>query len=546
MDHQPPLVPNEKAILFFREHNLTILSELRYNLDFFIAGLKNLGLTHVVISPGSRNAPIVAGFLRVGGFNLLSAPDERAAAFMALGSAQATGKACAVVCTSGTAVLNLYPAICEAYYHQIPLLAITADRPEMMIDRWDGQTIRQKDIFEKHIVGSYHFNTDLHLKSAEEEARQVAIQAWENAHKGTQGPVHINIPLSEPIYSGIDSKPFHFENLPESTDIAQNQSFQIPEDILQSHKVLILAGQSLPNYELQQALNSLGTKLPVLADILSNVHGENTFSGTEKRALYNGISAPEILITTGMSAVSKALKEWLRNNKPNRHYHISAGTFVADPFFTQPVHIQCNPAIFFKELNELALNREFDKYKAEWQQFETETEEETQLVFDILNEMHENDAVHLGNSMTVRQANSCINVKGHFYGNRGTSGIDGSISTACGYAWSHAEQRVVCISGDIGFLYDKNAFWCNPMPENLKVIVINNGRGRIFDKIEGPGKLESLRPYIQTPHNLSAEYIAKHFGIAWRSFNLKGSNKGVIGQFLKEPGSGILEIFSTD
>ncbi|MFM7764567.1 MAG: thiamine pyrophosphate-binding protein, partial [Sphingomonadales bacterium] len=155
------------------------MSHLRQNLDSFAHAFKALGIKHIVVSPGSRNAPIVAGFIRIGGFNMLSAPDERAAAFMAMGSAQATGKPAVVICSSGTAVLNLYPGICEAYYQRIPLIAISADRPENLIDQWDGQTIHQKNIFEKHILRSFYPETDLHESIVETELLNFVSQAVE-------------------------------------------------------------------------------------------------------------------------------------------------------------------------------------------------------------------------------------------------------------------------------------------------------------------------------------------------------------------------------
>lgn len=497
-----------------------------------------------MISPGSRNAPIVAGFLRIDGFELLSAPDERSAAFMALGCAQSTGKACAVICTSGTAVLNLYPGICEAYYQQVPLIAITADRPEMMIDRWDGQTIRQNGIFEKHILQSFHLAADIHTKEAQLEIGDIAKNAWKTAHGSTHGPVHINIALSEPIYEGIENTAFDFAQLPVEDVISEPRTYFDFNKLAGNKNILVVAGQGFPDEKLKIALNKVGKKLPVLADVLSNVHGENTISATENKGLFTGISAPDILFTTGMSLVSKPLKEWLRKQKPFKHYHISLSGFVGDPFFSDPVHIPYNPADFFIKLNSALDELQIADYKAGWNYNETENDAETKLVFDILEAVDDGDVVHLGNSMTVRQANKYNNLKGLFYGNRGTSGIDGSVSTACGFAWGCTKKRVICISGDMGFLYDKNAFWCNPLPGNLKVIVINNGMGRIFDKIEGPGKLPALRPFIQTPHDLSAEHIAMHYGLDYYFVRHDGDVKQKIKEFFHLSGTGILEIFA--
>jgi 2-succinyl-5-enolpyruvyl-6-hydroxy-3-cyclohexene-1-carboxylate synthase len=519
------------------------MSALRYNLDYFVACLKSMGLNRAVISPGSRNAPIVAGFLRIGDFELLSAPDERAAAFMALGSAQSSGKACAVVCTSGTAVLNLYPAVCEAYYQQIPLIAISADRPEEMIDRWDGQTIRQNGIFEKHILHSFHIGGNLHETTLLDEVKTTAHKAWNVAHGINPGPVHINIPLAEPIYADIDIPPqSSFPELPSPVEGVVHIDIEIPDELLKAEKILVLAGQSMPNTHLNKALNNLGTRLPVIADVLSNMHGPNTLSGTENKTLFQQASTPDVLITTGMSVVSKSLKEWIRVHKPKFHFHVSDKTLAGDPFFTNPRLLHCNPANFLNKLYSLLDAQKIEHYKKDWKPAEIKMDWETRLVFNILDKVEKDDVVHLANSMTVRQANLKTELSGHFYGNRGTSGIDGSVSTAVGFAWSAPQKRVICISGDIGFLYDKNAFWCRPFPKNLKVFVINNHGGEIFNRISGPGQYAGLLPFIQTPHGYSASEIAAHYRVDYRQHQ-NPSDDDII-NFLKASETGIFEIIT--
>lgn len=521
------------------------MTTLRYHLDLLAYALKSRGLTHVVISPGSRNAPIVAGFLRINGFSLLSAPDERAAAFMALGAADATGKPAAVICTSGTAVLNLYPAICEAYYRQVPLLAITADRPADLIDRWDGQTIHQDQIFEKHIRASFHFNGDLHDTAVTPDWLQTVTGAWDRACGPDRGPVHLNIPIEEPIYAGLD-EPVSVEwpELPPVLHAETPPPAALPA-LPESGSVLVLAGQMPPDPALDRALSDLSASVPVLTDILSNIRGESFIHGTERPEIFTAAEAPELLLTTGMSVVSKPLKTWLRQHKPRRHIHVSAGGFVGDPFFTSPQVVTAEPADFFLALANVGVNVS-PSYLQSWKSTAASSipDAETNLAGLICSMTGEADHVHLANSLTIRMANRMTGPKSFMYGNRGTSGIDGTVSTAAGFAWAQPDARVICITGDIGFLYDKNALWCNPLPANLKIIIINNGGGMIFDKLKGPELLPALRPYIHTPHQLHAREVAAHYGVAYACCD-EAQARDHISRFLEQPETAILEINTT-
>jgi 2-succinyl-5-enolpyruvyl-6-hydroxy-3-cyclohexene-1-carboxylate synthase len=522
------------------------LSYLRHNLDSFANALKTLGIEHVVVSPGSRNAPIVAGFIRIGGFNMLSAPDERAAAFMALGSAQATGKPAVVICTSGTAVLNLYPGICEAYYQRIPLIAITADRPENLIDQWDGQTIHQKNIFEKHILRSFHLETDIHEQAAEESLLNIVSHATVIS-KGTPcGPVHINIPLAEPIYRDLDlaiSPSYREVDLlthPAVPDIS------IPEACLKAKKFLFLAGQNKPDENLRQVLQSISKKFPVLTDVLSNSNSEETISCTENIEMLAEAHKPEVLISMGMGVVSKSLKLQLRKLNIPLHFHLGDGGFTGNPFFTKPITLHTNAADFLLKWLNSYQGLADSTFLQDWKETCAEkTNIDTEIVKNILKSIPKHACLQLGNSMTVRHANSCRTLPFTIFGNRGTSGIDGSVSTAMGYAWANPDKPVYCISGDIGFLYDKNAWWCNPLPKNILVIIINNRGGMIFDRLQGPEKLPELRKFVHTEHHFNAKAIAEHYGVGYNACNatelLRNRNdlRGYI-----ENTFGILEIFT--
>jgi len=522
------------------------LSHLRHNLDSLAHSLKQLGIEHVVISPGSRNAPMIAGFLRIGGFNLLSAPDERAAAFMALGAAQATGKPAVVLCTSGTAVLNLYPGICEAYYQRVPLIAISADRPENLIDQWDGQTIRQKDIFEKHILRSFHLTADIHAKETESTLAKMAAEAWHASMERPKGPVHINIPLAEPIYEGLDAeKSANFIN-PPKYKIEKPATQNIPGEVLNSRKTLWVVGQHPPSESVNAALKTISQHAPVLADVLSNVQGGEIVNGIEKLHLTDENQTPDVLITLGLSMVSKSLNQHLRNLHIQHHIHLGDGGFTGDPFFSKPQTLQTDVAGFMHQwLKDCAQNQD-SAFLSAWQYaFENQIQGDTEaeLVHDVIRQIPRNACLQLGNSMVVRHANRCNNLPDFVFGNRGSSGIDGSVSTAVGYAWAKPQQRVYCITGDIGFLYDKNAWWCNPMPQNLLVIIINNGGGMIFDRLHGPEKMPELRPFVHTPHDFTAKSIAEHYQIPYRG--LKAPELGFELRNIISATRGIIEIFTS-
>ena len=524
------------------------LSHLRHNLDAFAHAFKALGIHHIVVSPGSRNAPIVAGFIRVGGFTMLSAPDERAAAFMALGSAQATGKPAVVICTSGTAVLNLYPGICEAYYQRIPIIAISADRPENLIDQWDGQTIHQKDIFEKHILQSFHLTADVHESEAEKDLLSHAAMAAAVSTGKPCGPVHINIPLKEPIYADLDSSIETSFASPELPVENSHNKISIPTEWLNTGKILFLVGQNKPDTDLRYVLRSVSEKFPVLTDVLSNAQSEHTIGCTENMDMLSDVHRPEILITMGKGVVSKNLKMQLRNLDITSHFHLGDGGFTGDPFFTRPVTLQADAAAVLADWMEQYRGAADSYFLRAWKTVCNELynqDTESAIVRSILKNIPEAACLQLGNSMVVRYANGCAKLPNTVFGNRGTSGIDGSVSTAMGYAWANPEKQVYCITGDIGFLYDKNAWWCNPLPKNILVIIINNRGGLIFDRLQGPEKLPELRNFVHTPHHLDAKAIAEHYGVEYHVYrSVEWLHPTANFSTFLESSSGILEIFT--
>ena len=493
------------------------MSLLRYNLDYLATLLHECGVTHWAVSPGSRNAPIVAGLIRHGGFQLHSFPDERSAAFAALGMSQGRGFTCGVICTSGTASLNLYPAICEAYYQRVPLLAITADRPAELIDQWDGQVIHQKNLFEKHILASYETPQDLHETELNQELDSIVRAAVKRSLQPDKGPVHINIPLKDPIYKNSQQIFKHIPGIQPLVFLRNAFPKAIPSEIQErlknARKILFLSGQNLPDAGLMMAARHVAAKFPLIEDITANLGGAGLKRIDNAMHLQapDAALAPDCLITFGLSVLSKPLKKFIQQHPPAFHLHLSTGGFTGEP-----------AEILDYLHNTLKANK---IYLSQWQYYANynpwihfSKDAEYHFVKTFLQSCTPADCIHLGNSMTVRYASLSGECNGLIFCNRGTSGIDGSLSTAVGYALAYPEKQVYCLLGDISFFYDVNGLWTDTLPTNLGIIVQNNFGGAIFNKIEGPNEVPDLMPWIATPHRRSAAAVASDFNIPYHKF----------------------------
>ena len=533
-------------------------SDSKIQLDFLTCLLDDAGVTTWFVSPGSRNAPIVASLVKHGGFTLHSFPDERAAAFAALGAAQGSRYPVGVICTSGTAAANLYPAVCEAFYQRVPLLLLTADRPPELIDQWDGQTIHQNNLFQPHTQGNFNLPTiapsnDLAttLLSLQTHLQSAIAQSL----FPTAGPVHINIPLRDPIYADVTapfqhiapSKPFLLHH-PSPPPVIETEVEQwIHHTNPKQPRILIVVGMHHPQPELSLALQSLQTKLPILTDVVSQQQA-NGLAHWDRAFLHGqpqeDLLTPDILITLGMGVVSKPLKLWLKSHKPKKHLHISPlSAPIGDPFQTEPEHI-CHhevDALFAIEqvinqataqaLNQTSPAEISNSYLNEWTawihhqlnqegsllptRISDDYQREFGVVNDILTQCNEQFTIQLGNSMSVRYASWSNPSKAQIFANRGTSGIDGSLSTAVGYALANPQTHCVSILGDISALYDAHGLWTNNIPKNLSIVVLNNRGGQIFNWIGGPSEVPSLMPFIETPHDYDFKHLCHLYQIGY-------------------------------
>ncbi len=545
----------------------------KIQLDFLACLLADAGVTRWMVSPGSRNAPLVASMVKHGGFDLHSFPDERVAAFAALGAAQGPRYPVGVICTSGTAAANLYPAVCEAYYQRIPLLILTADRPPELIDQWDGQTIHQNNLFQPHTQGN--FNLPVIAPTQDLPAALLSLQTTVQAAIAqtlypVPGPVHINVPLRDPIYADVDkpfqhiapTKPFLIHH-PTPPPVDQTLAEQwMSHTNVQQPRILIVVGMHHPQPELSLALESLQNRLPILTDIVSQQHpfGLQQWDLAMLNHTPNHSDfRPDVLITLGMGVVSKPLKQWLKANKPQKHIHISPlQAPVGDPFQTNPEHCLHHEVDALFALDQALQDAEPDtSYLNLWQKWVDESlstvgdalpnritelyQREFAVVKNILSTCNDRFVIQLGNSMSVRYASWSGSSQASLFANRGTSGIDGSLSTAVGYAMANPTIHCVALLGDVSALYDAHALWTPELPKNFSVVVLNNRGGQIFNWIGGPAAIENLMPLIETPHNYDFKHLCDLYQIRYARHD-DNTNTPWPTRFLGQPGCTLWEI----
>jgi len=534
--------------------------------ELIIASCAANEIEHVVISPGSRNAPLIIGFNKSNYSKTLSVVDERSAAFFALGIAQQTRKPVALVCTSGSALLNYYPAIAEAFYSNIPLVVISADRPAHLIDVGDGQTIRQENVFENHIL----FSANLGVEN-DGELIEKALHTAINK----KGPVHINVPFEEPLYEKITAENIEVavQKLKSKIVKIEEKSLlkEIPLDVdeLQifadtwnaSAKKMVLVGEHFPDELLQTQLEHLAKdpSVLVLIENTANVSHPKFINSIDKLIfpfVEDELSAfkPDILLTIGGMIVSKKIKEQLRNYKPKHHWHADDKR-AFNTFQCLEHHFMVSPQLFFSQFFFLTKPRE-SNYQQFWlhkkafrlqkhQEFISTCPFSDLKVFNtILSTIPNHTQLQLGNSSVIRYAQLFdSNKTWRIFCNRGTSGIDGSTSTAIGAAYA-VKENTLFITGDISFMYDSNALWNNYIPNNFRIMVINNGGGGIFRFIPGPQQSDAL-DYFETPHHLTAEHLCKMYHFEYSTAKDEAELRLQLSNFYEDSNiPKVLEIFT--
>lgn len=534
------------------------------------------GLKDVVLSPGSRCAPLTLAFTRHPEMNCKTISDERSAGFIALGMSQITQLPSTLICTSGSAAYNYAPAVAEAFFQQVPLLILTADRPPEWLDQFDGQTIHQEHIYGSHVKKSYSLPADLSNEDAEWHCYRIVSEAINEAKRYPQGPVHINIPLREPFYprgeEGIifnKEVPFFLES-PSNIELPLKDLEQLIDTWKNTQRKLIIGGQEEKSEEIINLLDHLSEnqKVPFLGDVISNLHDaehvishSDIFLGQGKSGLHESLQ-PEMIVTFGKSVISKNLKLFLRKFKPKVHWHIQPAGPVADTYKSLTKIIRTHPYHLLKQLSALEISEDFNTQKQEnfyrvWEIEERKTRrflseffpQEPLGEFEIIKrvlDIAEHSNIHLSNSMAVRYANF-IGIKSGTYNlvfaNRGTSGIDGCSSTAVGSVLA-STRKTLLITGDLAFFYDRNAFWHNYPLKNLKILLLNNHAGGIFRIINGPSEQPELEEYFETKQKLNAKSLADEFSIHYIKCDRRSKLKNQLKEFWEIEDPVILELES--
>jgi 2-succinyl-5-enolpyruvyl-6-hydroxy-3-cyclohexene-1-carboxylate synthase len=485
-----------------------MISSSKIMVQLIVDQLLAYDIRKVVVSPGSRNAPFSIAFDEHPEIETFVVHDERSAGFIALGMAQELGETVALCCTSGSACLNYYPAISEAYYRSIPLLVLTADRPAAWINHGDGQTIVQRDVFKNHILGSLEFDEDL-FNDTSIETQQKELAALLSVTKSAwKGPIHLNVGLNEPLYKIVEKTIDYGKKapiVPPMKRIDARDMELIVQEINQS-KVLVLAGQMEQNPKLQQELIKLASfpNVVVLVENTSNIQHERfihcidrTLNGFDQS---NDAFKPEILITIGGAVVSKRIKAYLRTAGILKHYKIGAEFPEMDTYRCLSKTFPLTPADFFEQLNESELSANVHNFNGKWKAVDILAKDRSldfmsefsaltdlQVFQNVQDFLPENSILHLANSSVVRYAQLFDPLPGVRY--------------------------------DISFLYDSNALWYEPFPRNFKMIVIQNYGGGIFKIIPGPADSKQREKYFEAKQVKSPASIAQAYGLQTKTIS---------------------------
>ena len=512
------------------------------NILQLAALLEVYGITKVVLCPGSRNVPIAHTLSNHPAFTCYAMTDERSAGYFALGLALNSGKPVAVCCTSGTALLNLHPAVAEAFYQKVPLIVISADRPAAWIGQMDGQTLPQPDVFRTLVKKSVNL-PEIHTDEDEWFCNRLINEALLETNHHGKGPVHINVPVSEPLFG------FTTAALPGVRVITRYQGLNIYDrdynDLIDRmnkyRKRMIVVGQMNLIYLFEKRYTKLLYKH--FAWLTEHI-GNQTVPGIPVKNFDTALYAmpeeqmnrmtPDLLITYGVHIVSKRLKKFLRQHPPKEHWHVSPDGEVTDLYCSLTTVIEMDPFEFLEKIAGL-LENHTPEYPRIWEDYCKAVPEpefaysEMAAVGALIKSLPEKSVLHLANSSVVRYAQLyAISPTIEVCCNRGTSGIEGSLSTAVGYAATSDKLNFAAI-GDLSFFYDMNALWNVNVGSNLRILLLNNGGGEIFHTLPGLEMSEASHKFITAVHKTSAKGWAEERGFLY----LRAENDGQLAETMQ-------------
>ena len=459
----------------------------KQNVNILTSLLVAHGIHHAVVCPGSRNAPIVHNLNECPDIQCYPVTDERSAGFYALGMTQALKEPVVVCVTSGTALLNLYPAVAEAYYQHRSLVVVSADRPQQWIDQLDGQTLPQPDA-----LGCFIKKAVSLPEPHDEDTRWYCNRLINEALMVKHGPVHINVPITEPLFDFSTPelpKERKIELLP--ADISNVTLSHVCRMFMQAKRPMLIAGQPM-NPLMDEAVVQIGDDVDYI---------------------------PDFVLYSGGSIVSKRLKHFLRKAKET--WVVNSEGEVTDTFMNL-THIVQGDGDVVADMVRSNLEEKPHPFVQKWEALLAQIRQQVEAnelpyssaaVVKYFEQKRGANIVHYANSMAIRLANTYS--KTPVYCNRGVNGIEGSLSTAAGFSCV-TDEKVFCVIGDLSFFYDQNALWNQNLRGNLRILLLNNGKGGIFDMLPGLEKSPARDKYVAAEHHATAEGICQQNDIYYQ------------------------------
>ena len=525
-----------------------------YQVGMMLArDLATLGVEAFYISPGYRNAPLISGLITLTNVIRISCIDERQAGYRALGFAKATGKPAALICTSGTAAANYLPAVIEAKESGTPLIVITADRPFDLIGTHSNQVMNQRQVFSHFSQETMSLPDSINWGNIQAIRHKIANAIQNNNPK--DGPIHLNVPLKEPL-EPEDKRHLKFPPLPgffSQSSILPRFSPELAAAIQSAARPICLIGDLSTEKDSPFVFASLQKcKWPTYTDILSNLRqipGVATLR-EDDQALKQRLTHydPDLILHLGDKLVSKGINQLVQSLKPNCYIKVSSKPGVADPNGAFTHQVRSTPSAFLRVYNEAMQGLRLTpiSHAAEiippeiWREVPLATASVAQSVQSML---PQNYRLVLGNSLTIRAFDKYsydLPKEGIIFGNRGVSGIEGFISTTMGIA-DTTDATTVAVIGDITCLHDIGAMFSSQKPSNVKVVVINNSGGKIFDILPIANHRDVSEPYMTTPHNFSFGQVASAAGWSYWAAPTLPTFRQMFASLLKCEGPALLE-----
>ena len=541
------------------------------NVNILTSLLLEYGVSDAVVCPGSRNAPIVHNLSVCEAIRCRPVTDERSAAFYALGLSIATRRPTVVCVTSGSALLNVMPAVAEAAYQHVPLVVISADRPQQWIDQLDGQTIPQSDALGRFVRKAVQL-PEPHNDEERWLCRRLVNEAMHLATCRQGAPVHINVPISEPLFE------FDTEQLPQLSRFnyikraaIKDASMDMPDAFHKAKRPMIVIGQLAHGTVSHETIRSLSEKYVVMSEPLSNpsymtIHFDEAIryivsdnssindDEDDKTAYY-----PDYVIYVGDTLVSKPARRFLRNAKAPSCLITPDAADIHDPLMTLTDIVECDTDSINALLASLCEAPDTDercRFHDRWQSFldayaahaDAYAPEYSQMATvkyfeEQLADLDIDICVHYANSSAVRLA--CIYAQHYVWCNRGVNGIEGSLSTAAGFSLA-THDMTVCVIGDLSFFYDQNALWNSNLRGNLRIILLNNRGGGIFRQLPGLSDSPAADDLVMASHENTAQGICTQNDIGYMSAkNMDEMQIGIVTLLTRESERPmLLEVFT--